>query len=449
MSYEFTTIEPIIKHDEVKKTIRKYRSDYNQLSARKKDKLKVPQLIKQQKESMFVLKTIASFFQGIFISEYEHIIDVLQKEYDSNLSVFNNQLLDIYKRLKLLYYPIDLENIPAYNLENTPINDKYLFQVNETIRFYLQKLFIIPLISFIEENYLYDLGNINIYPMIVDNIFDEIKADKLSFEKLLGENKAEKNYVVYSDINKVIFYFTYNSFANINSYKKHLDNVYSEFEQYIRNLKSIENDDNIRLSFLNKIRLNLIELKGLFSTSYPSKANKKQNIPFYLRKTTYTVYQQMLKTNHLSSSNNTFSPAFFDFQDLQYHILFQALLSVESEIKVLRFEMKRIIKHRNTTSTKTYPEFSNNKLKTKLSVPQISYFLRCLEHEKGIIDIDNKADLFRKVAGSISSARQDNISLDSLKNKFNMPDENAIEFWIEMFTHLLQFSKKERDNLRS
>lgn len=84
------------------------------------------------------------------------------------------------------------------------------------------------------------------------------------------------------------------------------------------------------------------------------------------------------------------------------------------------------------------------KLKTNLTVKEIAYLFRAL-HDEGIIESRQKTDLFNFIAENFSSKQKDEISANSIKNAFDTPDYNAVDFWQEKFTHFMQKAKKDKE----
>ena len=84
------------------------------------------------------------------------------------------------------------------------------------------------------------------------------------------------------------------------------------------------------------------------------------------------------------------------------------------------------------------------KLKTNLTVKELAYLFRALHDEK-IIESRQKTDLFNFIAESFSSKQKEDISANSIKNAFDTPDYNAVDFWQEKFTHFMQKAKKDKE----
>ena len=69
------------------------------------------------------------------------------------------------------------------------------------------------------------------------------------------------------------------------------------------------------------------------------------------------------------------------------------------------------------------------KLPVRLSVPQLSCFMRSF-YENRAFGTGNKSEIFRFLAASCKSTRQDTISASSIRNHFNCPDQHTITFCI-------------------
>ena len=133
-----------------------------------------------------------------------------------------------------------------------------------------------------------------------------------------------------------------------------------------------------------------------------------------------------------------------DYLSIQYQFSKDALAFIENRIELLKYS----IETKNINSTSKNDVSSTillNKINTKLSVPQLAYMYKCLNQEKGILKEINKAALYRKISRNYRSSRQDQISPDSIRNKFSTPDPNAIDFWVEKFTHLMQLAKNDAE----
>lgn len=89
-------------------------------------------------------------------------------------------------------------------------------------------------------------------------------------------------------------------------------------------------------------------------------------------------------------------------------------------------------------------EKPKNKLKTNLNVKEIAYLFRVL-FDEGIIDAKHKTDVFNFISESFSSKKADDVSPNSIKNAFDTPDYNAMDFWHTKFIHFAQKVKKDKE----
>jgi hypothetical protein len=168
-------------------------------------------------------------------------------------------------------------------------------------------------------------------------------------------------------------------------------------------------------------------------------------MPNFMRKDTLALLKQYVIESFSPEQNILFSPGLGDFQDLQYSIGKKALLHLEAKIKIMQYNMN-LHKQHDTSSNNKPGQFEFKKIKTELTVNQIAVLLRILIEEKGIIDESVKIELCRKVVNIVSSSNMEDISAKSLNNRLSKYDHNAVNFWIEKLTHLLQIAKKIRDN---
>jgi len=440
MSYIFTTIEPFIKHENVLRTINEVKYEYE------KELIEEKKTINNQMKVIYILGSLSTHYQNIFNVAYKETSDSLKAISQNNSDTFNNQLLNIYRRLNSLHNPDDLDKEPSLSLENTPENQKYLYQTNNIIRFFLQKLFVKPMMLDIEKNYLYELIYLNLLPIHITNIIEKISSDNIVFYESDCESMRENFHFTFSNKTNCVYYFSYYNYTDIYSYNSNLDKILTQFKQSVNNTCSIVDDLNLKIDYLNRIRSVLLEVITLFRKVDSLKLNKPYEIPYHVRQTTLMIFKQLTADLFDDDEIDKVKTYFFNFQDLQFQIANQALSFTESKIKMLSF----VIKHRlNIPEVHASSNKTNliEKLKIKLTVPQLGFFLRMIIEEKGILDVNNKAAFFRKVTTAISALKQNDISPISLNDKAKNPTEKTIEFWIEKLTHLLQFAKQLRDKM--
>ena len=81
------------------------------------------------------------------------------------------------------------------------------------------------------------------------------------------------------------------------------------------------------------------------------------------------------------------------------------------------------------------------KVKSNLTVSQMALFFRLLCDEN-ILQTDNITKLSKQIASSFSSKQKDDISYKSVKNNFDSPQNEAIEFWETKLVRLRQLLNK-------
>jgi hypothetical protein len=82
-----------------------------------------------------------------------------------------------------------------------------------------------------------------------------------------------------------------------------------------------------------------------------------------------------------------------------------------------------------------------NKLKLNLSVPEIALLFRLLSDEQKIIS-STKSEIHRFIANSFQTKKQSDLSVASIKNKFDTPESNALTNIDALLVNLRQQLKK-------
>ncbi|WDF57201.1 hypothetical protein [Mucilaginibacter sp. KACC 22063] len=86
------------------------------------------------------------------------------------------------------------------------------------------------------------------------------------------------------------------------------------------------------------------------------------------------------------------------------------------------------------------------KLKTKLTVPQLSYLFRLLMDED-IFDQKTKTEVHRFIAAAFETSKANQISADSVKNNMDNPDAKSIDHIQGKLIHILQTVQKDKKDL--
>lgn len=123
-----------------------------------------------------------------------------------------------------------------------------------------------------------------------------------------------------------------------------------------------------------------------------------------------------------------------NYSEHHYNIIQYLILGLQKILK-----KRERTKEENFMSTQLSSEFS--KLKFDLSVSDIALLFRLL-HEEGLINNKTKTDIYKYISATIKSKNQDNISADSIKNKFLSPDNSSLEKIDVLLVNLRQTLKK-------
>ena len=199
----------------------------------------------------------------------------------------------------------------------------------------------------------------------------------------------------------------------------------------------------------NHIRLHIKSTLLLFSKLANTGA-EDESFPKYARNDTHVIFNQCISESFPVSQNVKFTPNLIDFQNLQYSIAKRAMLFIDARIGVLKDGLKlKKLESKPLCSNGSSVNLFQEKIKTNLTVPQLSYLFKCLFEEKNILDEKNKTALRKSISACFTSKRQEDISVESIRTSFNNPNEKVLDFWIEVFTHMKQFAIKEREKYRS
>ena len=406
---------------------------------------KLPKFKYKLLELNFTLKGISQEYQHLFDTEVRTITDSLINYQEKYPNKFSNYLLDKYKSVRSLFNPKHLTEPCPLNMIDVQINGNQLQHVMRGVRYKMQKEFVKPLLDFIENNYLRLLLEENVFPAPIKNILNEINQDELHLKQLHEEIQNNSYHGVFSKQTSKFHHIEYNSYTDLLSYRTHLNSVYLLFVQCFEKVEQKITDSDSRLVFYNKIKTYLVESLSQFEIITKQKQLHHVPMPNFMRKDTLALLKQYVIESFAPEQNILFSPGLGDFQDLQYSIGKKALLHLEAKIKIMQYNMN-LHKQHDTSSNNKPGQFEFKKIKTELTVNQIAVLLRILIEEKGIIDESVKIELCRKVVNIVSSSNMEDISAKSLNNRLSKYDHNAVNFWIEKLTHLLQIAKKIRDN---
>ncbi|NQU32859.1 MAG: hypothetical protein HQ521_06460 [Bacteroidetes bacterium] len=441
MNTDIINIEKCLTNEEVTATFQKYKKQYSETQL----DLKLPQFRLKQLETQYAYKNISLEYQRLFENETKRIVQSIANYQKNNPDDFTVYILNHYKVIKGLFDSNYLTKPPPINILEVQVNSNHFKHIMHRIKHQLQNSFVVPTLNFIENNYLHLLLEENVFPSQIKTMFSAIGDDKLLLKDLQSSIDEKSQYAVFSQLNNHLYYLEYNSFTNLISYRTYLNESYLQFVDYLNNTNQIIQNPKKRILFYNKIKTKIECTLDLFAMIPTARTIKHVPLPNFIRKDTLAELKQYINDSFIPGQEIVFRPSLGDFQDLQYCIGKKALLHIESKIKTLQFALK--IDRKGSVKPKEQgTELSTNiKIKTGLTVNQIVFFVRCIYEEKGILNEPNKMALFRKLTSIVSSVRQEKPLLASFKNKYYTFDDKVVDFWIEKFTHFLQFAKKLRE----
>jgi len=96
--------------------------------------------------------------------------------------------------------------------------------------------------------------------------------------------------------------------------------------------------------------------------------------------------------------------------------------------KLNKYVDTELTKYDSSMLDNKIPSINSEKIKTMLSVKQLSLLFRMLSDDK-VIECDNVTKLSKQISSTFSSKKADDISDKSVKNHFDSPDNEAIKFW--------------------
>jgi len=334
-----------------------------------------------------------------------------------------------------------------FHFEDPEYNSKYIIHVMQLISFHVQDKFVIPLLNFIEKNYIVFLMDDCVFPLPVDKLIKVIDSHNLVFETLNTDEAKPDNFCAeYSDRDNCFYYLSYNMFVDLSSYNIYLNKIVSEFEEYINSTTQNIEGAYEKINLLNQIRLKIKSSILLFSKLPKSNNAVKKSLPQYARSDTYAIYNQLIIESFHQSKDVQFSPSLIDFQDLQHSIAKGAHVFIKTKLWMLEESMALKNDEPKTVSGTDPQNIFHDKIKTNLTVPQISFLFRCLLEENDILEEKNKTALRQSIASCFTSKRRENISAESIRKKFNSFDDETILFWIDRLQRMLQFAQDELDN---
>ena len=301
-------------YEDVTVSFRKHQKEFSDTQSG----LKLPRIKQKQLEVQYVLKKICIEYQQLFEKEARSTKQIITKYRSKNPSNFAEYMLENYKSIRGLYKR-SYNTIPSQIcFPDDLISDNHIQHAMDCIRYMQQKFFVVPSLNFIEKNYLQQLLENNVLPFPAENLLLAINNDQLDLKYFTQEVPEKSQYAVFSQRNNHLYYLEYNSFTDIHSYRQYLNEVYSQFEQYISDANQIITHQKERIKFYNKIKTKIDCSLNLYIGISDKQKGYHSLLPNFIRKDTLAQLKQYINDCFIPGQEVTFSPGLDDFQDLQY-----------------------------------------------------------------------------------------------------------------------------------
>lgn len=341
---------------------------------------------------------------------------ITDNQFNLNEKDFEKYITINYKRLK------ELKDPEAINIMFKFFKDEIQNNLNIRNKFYTEYIlkglfqlgFVRPMELYFENTFQNILSKAGYLPTAIDIFISNISkfTVDINHRDPSTDNWANCDDKImagdYSD-----FSFLFNGYEDIYTHKTYLNDLYKNFKDYILNYINSGNSLNSIFSFLNNLLITLDELRR----SYKSEIMIPDDI-----------YSERLSINNKNLIINVglFLPQFKNvpryyltdynrFLNTQRDITDNAYLFIKNQ-----FDLVKEMPANNTISVNTEvpkipdstPEKTNLKIKTNLSVDELSYFFKCLHDEK-VLEINDgeKEQLFRSISNYFNTKRKkdDNI----------------------------------------
>ncbi len=441
-------IDGIIKEDSVKESFLKYFNEYNNNKTESVNNKS--EHSPKQKQVLFAFNELVECYSEIFTKEVNLITKEIKIQEVKDNDNFTDFLLINYKELLSLFNEKELKKPAQFKFDKSVRDSKYIKYAMRLVNYHLQNKFVLPIINFIDVNYISFLFELTILPLPMQKLMDEIRNSNLVLEALKTDKPlTSKFHPVRSELDRSLYYLSYNSFVDLYSYHSYLNEIVNEFEEYSNQTFQLIEDPSEKINLYNKIRLTLKFALLSFSKVDSSNTTEVDFLPKYARNDTSAIVHQFINESFKDTQKVKFNPGLIDFQDLQYSITNRALLFITKKITILNDSQKLIDKQSKSVNGVPQSNSFHDKIRTNLTVPQLSYLFNCLFAENDILDEKNKTALRRSISSCFTSKRSEDISAESIRTSLKKLNEKVIDFWIEKWIHMIQLAKKDRKNIRS
>ncbi len=384
---------------------------------------------------------ILANFSNLFTSERYRIFKALKDFKILGKSGNSNYIIINYQGLLNLYDENDTQ-VPEDIVDSDfRFHDDIKENITRQIKHSLQIQFVLPLKSMIEDEFREILIAEGYLDSPEKSFFDAIRTSEIVIE----HQSATKTTKAKTRNNTSPYRIRFNSYNSIDAYQSYLAILFEDFKKSIQQHYPVAVN---HLADLEKLSAHKCTLREVFARFHqdPSKLTREIPCPLFSKMDALVNLEQELPPGLSPEDIDALHCSLNKFTTAQYHFTKNAIELIDQRIELVMFSGSSNQASESTVSV--VQDSSLLKFKSHLSVPQLAYLFRCLHAEQGILHEKTKAGLFRKIAAYFTSSRKDHISVDSIRNNFNIPEENAIEFWIEKFTHLMQTAKKDRENFR-
>lgn len=116
-------------------------------------------------------------------------------------------------------------------------------------------------------------------------------------------------------------------------------------------------------------------------------------------------------------------------------------LGLELTLKFSEIKFQALKKLEEVVLTSGYSKSNNEKLKTRLSVGDLSLLFRLL-YDEGLFELKSNTELYQFISSNFSTKSAEDISDKSIKNKFLSPDNSSTKNLDILLTNLRQQLRK-------
>lgn len=437
MSYELEEIKYKLSPENLKVEFRKFHDVKILKGSIWEHQVKEPQDVRRAiKDQAYSIITYD--FKSFFSSELLRIItSISNRRIDYDDEKFNRYLHTNYKEILKLHDPSQVIAPNHACIQANDFMEKYDEYTTEQIYSDLQTELAIPLKKYIDETYRELLVDLKLLESPIDSFLSALANYKIRIELYYEPSSLEySSHYVASNQSANVYY---NGFCKTNLYNNHLKHIYNNFKEYVTvallNFQSVGK----KAEYLEDIIVEIKEITGLFKVH----AND-----IHLRASEWRVYRR----DAIDEYENAFNELGIEYIELNYTDFYR-LIGLQKQFANQAYEfinskIKLVNKQLEIESfQKDLAENPNNnnieKIKTNLSVHDLAFLFKCLV-EKDIINAPKgeQAALFRTLSKTFSSKRQENISNASLKNKYDIPDQKAVQYVWQLFGELKQIAAK-------